>query len=273
LSARELDQIPIIVERLKERVDPVAVTAEISELWTSAAVMAGPRFPWELIKQAILMAKRKVSSPDALVPTADYDGLLGEVVVLLESARRTAARAVNAVMTATYWEIGQRIVEVEQRGRERAAYGSQLIERLADDLSKHFGRGFSRRNLEQMRLFYLGWPIAQTVSAQFEEDISPTVSAKSVGQTGLIPQTPTVELGIGKALTPSAQSPPEKPQTPSGKLPTVSAKSVTAAEAYVERPRVVAARFPLPWSHYVRLLAVKDENASRFYEQEALRGE
>ena len=55
--------------------------------------------------------------PDALIPTADYDGLLGEVVVLLETARRTAARAVNAVMTATYWEIGRRIVEVEQRGK------------------------------------------------------------------------------------------------------------------------------------------------------------
>ena len=50
LSARELDQIPIIVERPKERVDPAAVTAEISELWTSAAVMARVGFPWELIK-------------------------------------------------------------------------------------------------------------------------------------------------------------------------------------------------------------------------------
>ena len=50
LSAREPDQIPIIVERMKERVDPAAVTAEISELWTSTAVMAGLRFPWELIK-------------------------------------------------------------------------------------------------------------------------------------------------------------------------------------------------------------------------------
>ena len=219
------------------------------------------------------MAKRKAPSPDALIPAADYDGLLGEVVVLLESARRTAARAVNAVMTATYWEIGRRIVEVEQRGRERAAYGSQLIERLAADLSKHFGRGFSQRNLEQMRLFYLGWPIAQTVSAQFEEEISPTVSAKSAGQTGLIRQTPTVESGIGKAQPPSAESPPENSQTPSGKLPRVSAKSVTAAEAHVERLRVdLAARFPLPWSHYVRLLAVKDENARHFYEQEALRG-
>ena len=59
------------------------------------------------------MAKQKVPSPDALVPAADYNGLLGEVVVLLETARRTAARAVNAVMTAAYWEIGRRIVEVE----------------------------------------------------------------------------------------------------------------------------------------------------------------
>ena len=77
------------------------------------------------------MAKQKVPSPDALVPAADYDGLLGEVVVLLETARRTAARAVNAVMTATYWEIGRRIVEVEQRGERRAEYGASLIERLA----------------------------------------------------------------------------------------------------------------------------------------------
>ena len=218
------------------------------------------------------MAKQKVPSPDALVPAADYDGLLGEVVVLLETARRTAARAVNAVMTATYWEIGRRIVEVEQRGRERAAYGSLLIERLAADLSKQFGRGFSQRNLEQMRLFYLGWPIAQTVSAQFEEEISPTVSAKSAGQTGLIRQTPAVESGVGRAQTSSAESPPEKPQTPSGKLQTVSAKSQATPPVGLVTISDLAARFPLPWSHYVRLLAVKDENARRFYEQEALRG-
>ena len=214
------------------------------------------------------MAKQKVPSPDALVPAADYDGLLGEVVVLLETARRTAARAVNAVMTATYWEIGRRIVEVEQRGRERAAYGSLLIERLAADLSKQFGRGFSQRNLEQMRLFYLGWPIAQTVSVQFEEEISPTVSAKSAGQTGLIRQTPAVESGVGRAQTSSAESPPEKPQTPSGKLQTVSAKSQATPPVGLVTISDLAARFPLPWSHYVRLLAVKDENARRFYEQE-----
>ncbi len=207
------------------------------------------------------MAKRNAPNPDALVPTADYDGLLGEVVVLLESARRTAARTVNAVMTATYWEIGRRIVEVEQRGGGRADYGEALLKRLTSDLTARFGRGFSDRSLYKMRLFYLSHP-----------EISPAVSAKSAGQTGLIRQTPTVESGIGKAQPPSAESPPEKPQTPSGKLQTVSAKSQTTQPIGPVTISDLAARFPPPWSHYVRLLAVKDENACHFYEQEALRG-
>ena len=107
------------------------------------------------------MAKRKDLSLQASSPIAGYDGFLSEVVALLEAARRTSARAVNAVMTVTYWELGRRIVEIEQRGKERAAYGAQVIERLSLDLTKRFGRGFSRRSLEQMRLFYLGWPIAR----------------------------------------------------------------------------------------------------------------
>ncbi len=72
LSARELDQIPIIVERLKQRVDPAAVTAEISELWTSAAVMAGLRFPWELIKHCFggITAMRESSTIQASIDGA-----------------------------------------------------------------------------------------------------------------------------------------------------------------------------------------------------------
>jgi predicted nuclease of restriction endonuclease-like (RecB) superfamily len=207
------------------------------------------------------MAKRKAPSPDALIPAADYDGLLGEVVVLLESARHTAARAVNAVMTAAYWEIGRRIVEVEQRGERRAEYGASLIERLSLDLTKRFGRGFSRANLEYMRRFFEYWPIPQTPSGEF-----------TAGPSGRIQQTPAVESGVGRAQTSSAESPPEKPQTPSGKLQTVSAKSQTTPPVGLVTISDLAARFPLPWSHYVRLLAVKDENARHFYEQEALRG-
>ena len=77
--------------------------------------------------------------------------------MLLESARHTAARAVNAVMTATYWEIGRRIVEVEQRGSPQAEYGDVLIKRLAADLTARFGRGFSWRNLYLMRAFHLAY--------------------------------------------------------------------------------------------------------------------
>src|SRR5689334_23109716 len=76
--------------------------------------------------------------------TSDYDTILSGMVELLETARHTAARAVNSLMTATYWELGRRIVEIEQGGKRRAEYGEQLLERLAEDLTKRFGRGFSR---------------------------------------------------------------------------------------------------------------------------------
>jgi predicted nuclease of restriction endonuclease-like (RecB) superfamily len=73
---------------------------------------------------------------------------------------------VNALMTTSYWEIGRRIVHAEQQGKRRAGYGEQLIERLSQDLTQQFGRGFSVRNLEQMRLFYVTWGIPQTPSAE-----------------------------------------------------------------------------------------------------------
>lgn len=82
-----------------------------------------------------------------------------DVVDVIADARRAAARVVNATMTTTYWFIGRRIIEKEQRGSARADYGEQLVKRLALDLSKQFGRGFSKRNLWQMRAFYLAWPI------------------------------------------------------------------------------------------------------------------
>jgi hypothetical protein len=86
---------------------------------------------------------------------AGYDSLLGSIAGLLESARRTAARSVNALMTATYWLIGHRIVEFEQVGAARAEYGAELLKRLSGDLSTRFGRGFSIDNLETMRAFYI----------------------------------------------------------------------------------------------------------------------
>lgn len=98
-----------------------------------------------------------------------YGAVLSDIVSLLESARRASARAVNTIITTTYWEVGRRIVDLEQEGSERAEYGKHVIERLSRDLSDRFGRGFSQRNLETMRRFYLAYRDEgkpQTVSAE-----------------------------------------------------------------------------------------------------------
>ena len=92
------------------------------------------------------------SDNDLLVE--EYDEILSEVASILEEARRAAARSVNALMTATYWAIGWRIVECEQGGETRAGYGNALVHRLSADLTARFGRGFGHRNLFQMRAFY-----------------------------------------------------------------------------------------------------------------------
>ena len=90
-----------------------------------------------------------------------YDAIHGDIVALLETARRAAARSVNALMTASYWQVGRRIVEFEQDGQERAAYGKALLKRLSIDLGAQFGRGFGVDSLESMRLFYLAYPPEQ----------------------------------------------------------------------------------------------------------------
>ncbi len=126
-----------------------------------------------------------------------YDDVLTGMVELLDSARRAAARAVNSVMTATYWEVGRRIVEFEQAGEERARYGANLLERLAVDLTKKVGRGYSRQNLQQMRQFYLAYPpemiyrtegdesgsIRRTASGELTKASKSDKSAKGVDQT------------------------------------------------------------------------------------------
>ena len=119
----------------------------------------------------------------------EYANVHAEIVSLLEAARGAAARTVNALMTATYWEVGRRIVEFEQGGQERAVYGEALIERLSADLSARFGRGFSRQNLWQMRLFYTAWSadqILQTLSGESAGRAKlPTVSGTSPDQPPL----------------------------------------------------------------------------------------
>ena len=104
-------------------------------------------------------------------PDAQYQAIFGDVSRIVDAARRSAARSVNAAMTAAYWLIGQRVVEFEQSGEKRAEYGTALIKRLAADLTQRFGHGFSRQNIQQMRQFYLSYPperIRQTASGKFD---------------------------------------------------------------------------------------------------------
>lgn len=111
---------------------------------------------------------------------ARYRTIFGDVSRIIDAARGEAARSVNAVMTAAYWLIGRHVVEFEQQGKRRAGYGEELLERLAADLSARYGRGFSTRNVRQMKAFYLAWPIVQTLSAESEGgEIAQTPSAES----------------------------------------------------------------------------------------------
>ena len=95
--------------------------------------------------------KKTILKDDKL--DAQYQAIFGDVSRIVDSARQSAARSVNAVMTAVYWRIGQRIVEFEQSGEKRAEYGTALIKRLAEDLTQRFGRGFGPVNLSQMKRF------------------------------------------------------------------------------------------------------------------------
>ena len=151
--------------------------------------------------------------PPSTSENPDYQGICSDIVALLEASRHAAARSVNALMTASYWEIGRRIVEFEQGGQDRAAYGQALLKRLSVDLTTRFGRGFSERNLEQMRLFYLAWPpeqISQTPSAKLVAPvISQAASPNSGAPTAMVPAFPLPWSAYVRLLSvkdPSARS-------------------------------------------------------------------
>lgn len=92
--------------------------------------------------------------------------LIQDIQAIISQARQKAVRSVNFERVIMYWQIGQRIFEEEQKGKERAEYGAALIQNLSKELQPEYGSGFSSRNLEMMRLFYRTYPKTQTLSAQ-----------------------------------------------------------------------------------------------------------
>jgi hypothetical protein len=95
-----------------------------------------------------------------------YGSLVNQIRELLLSGREQAGRSVNTILVQTYWQIGRHIVEFEQGGNEKAVYGAELLGRLSKDLTFSFGKGFSRSNLFQTRMFYMKFKKIQTLSGQ-----------------------------------------------------------------------------------------------------------
>lgn len=165
-----------------------------------------------------------------------------EVRALIRSARTTVARGVDLVQVYTNFEIGRRIVEQEQKGKGRAAYGEEVVKALAERLTDEFGKGFSERNLAYMRTFYELYrdrsPILQSVIAK-------------------LPGAKTLQSAIAKS--PSDRK--SGSMTGEFEIP----QSMTGQLEYPPSPRP----FTLSWTHYLVLLSVQNPDERSFYEIEA----
>lgn len=197
----------------------------------------------------------------------DYTEVLAGVVELLDAARRASARVVNSLMTATYWEIGRRIVEHEQAGAKRAGYGEEVVRRISEDLSRRFGRGFGFAQVAAMRQFHQAFPLPDKFQSVIgKSGILQSTIGKSAApqgeQSGSAVLQPPIEESQSLAVAPIGQSAIDDFNRP------FSPKQSPA----LERIGQIARALPLPWTHYVRLLRVRNALAREFYAREALAG-
>jgi predicted nuclease of restriction endonuclease-like (RecB) superfamily len=103
------------------------------------------------------------------IKKATYSTLITDLASLIEQGRKAAVRYVNTALVTTYWLIGRRIVEYEQKGKERAEYGEAVLKKISEDLTRKFGKGFSFPQLKNIRQFYLTYPEkGYTLSSQFD---------------------------------------------------------------------------------------------------------
>ncbi|CAI2767525.1 PDDEXK nuclease domain-containing protein [Flavobacterium collinsii] len=162
------------------------------------------------------------------------DGLQNKVIFqqvaeLLQNARQQVLRTVNSTMTITYFEIGRIIVEEEQNGKDRAAYGKQLLKGLSKQLTEEFGKGFSVESLDRMRKFYQIYSISSSPMTKLQNRI---------------------------------------PQSLTGELKTKKSQSVTE-EFQSQKVQSLVSFFKLTWTHYIFLMRIEDEKERRFYEIES----
>jgi predicted nuclease of restriction endonuclease-like (RecB) superfamily len=169
--------------------------------------------------------------------------LFQQVVALVKSAQQQVIRTINSTMVYTYFEIGRMIVEEEQNGKERAAYGKQVLKELSKELTKEFGKGFSVDSLERMRNFYLIYSNSETLSRI---------------------------LDIQKSATLLRNSDNEKTQTLSAKLEKGISQSVIG-EFETQKTQTLFSFFKLTWSHYSFLIRIDEEQERSFYEIESIK--
>ena len=151
-----------------------------------------------------------------------------EIVELLKRARSGVKQLIDSTMAHTYFDIGRRIIEEEQNGKERADYGKEIIKKLSVRLGNEFGKGFSQRNLEQMRKFYRVYS---------KNEISQAVSTELNTKQQAMPAEFSEEKG---------QAVPDEFNT----------------------EKILHSRFKLSWTHYLFLMRLNDENERVFYEIE-----
>lgn len=111
------------------------------------------------------MNKKRIS----IKSQKDHQDLFIQISQILCQARQNFVHYVNVTMVETYFEIGKIIVEYEQKGLAKAEYGKETLKKLSQKLIQEFGKGFSVRNLEYMRLFYSFFGKSQTLSAKSEK--------------------------------------------------------------------------------------------------------
>lgn len=161
--------------------------------------------------------------------------------VILENARKKAARSVNTAQVMAYWLVGREIVEDEQHGARRAGYGEHLLRDLADRLKAEYGSGFSYQNLKFIRQFYQQFP-----------------GLLDTAQIGHALRSQSTEPSKGHAARSLSGSLPETEDAP---LPETARRGVW-------RPGMLHS--DLSWTHYRTLLRVDTPEARAFYEIEAL---
>jgi len=124
--------------------------------------------------------------PGSKERNAAFARVISDVATIVNNAGSSAACSVNAALTSAYWLVGQRVVEFEQSGQERAEYWKELIALLADELTSRFGRGLSRQNLQHMRQLFLTFSpsrIVQTASGALLPSAAPQIRQTASGES------------------------------------------------------------------------------------------